>query len=336
MKAFHTVRRIRRPFAAAAGILGLTLLGACDTASDPLAPESTLEATTVVTGQVTVAADAGSSDPGLQSGQAGGVTVTFEGLGTTDSTRDDGTFRVEGRAENGTIRIRFTRGPLEGLVVLEGITPGATLRIEVTLTGRGVSVTGKGRGFDGYVRRFEVSGAAPERTLRVLLVDDDDDDDREAVVEIDEGDTRFHPGGDILTFERLVAALEAGREVEIEGYGERLEDGSYRARKIEVDLDDDDDRREFEGDVTRWEVSGDAPGRILSVLLVDDDDRRDEHLVRIRERETEFHPGGDILTFQRLVAALEAEVRVEIEGRGPRLEDGSYAARIIKAEVEDD
>lgn len=329
-------------------VLGLGALAACDASSDPLAPDTdTVDVPTVITGRVSVV-DA-SGDPSRS--DASGVLVTFEGLGTSDVTGSEGVFSVEGRAEEGTIRLRLQRDDLEGLVVLSGVSPGATLDIGVSLGGGGASLTERDDDFEGDVVEYRVDGREGERALRVLLRDDDDDDDDEYVVDIFEADTRFEDDGDVTDFGSLLAALEAGSEVEVDGYGDRDEDDVFAARVIDVDVDDEDDADEFdddhdedsdddhdfEGYVVEYRVEGGEGQRALRVLLRDDDDDDDdEYVVDIFEADTRFEADGDVADFGSLLAALDAGSEVEIDGYGDRDENDVFAARIVDVDVDDD
>lgn len=95
---------------------------------------------------------------------------------------------------------------------------------------------------------------------------------------------------------------------------------------------------EFDGIGRLLAVDGQAPARTLRVHLDrddDDDDLTDVDL-EILEGQTTIHVLGDLVTFDRLVDALRAGVRVEMEGRASRRDDGTWQAVSLKAETDSD
>ena len=79
-------------------------------------------------------------------------------------------------------------------------------------------------------------------------------------------------------------------------------------------------------------VTGDAPARTLR-LEVTHEGRT--VLVDVLEGRTVLDNEGDYTAFADLLAAAQADVRLEVEGEGTLQDDGSIAATEIKAEVDD-
>lgn len=242
MKVRTPIRRAWRTvplFAAAA-------LGACDAGDGPTAPSPESAAPVdpiVVAGRVDVAAaPAGVPATTSAPGDPSGLLVTLEGTGAVDTTDARGNFRLEGRVEDGRVRLRFRRGALDVSLELEGVTPGAMLRLEVVLENEGASVTRARQGAraeaEGLATLLEVGGEEPGRVIRVQVRDEDDGRVTTAEVEIAEGVTRLDPEGDLTSFADLLAALEAGVEVELEGEGALQEDGSIAAAEVKAETED--------------------------------------------------------------------------------------------------
>ena len=70
-----------------------------------------------------------------------GIEVSVEGGTATTFTDASGHFRLEVEAEDaGTVVLRFRRALLDVLIEIDGVTPGATIRFAVSLTGAGGTV----------------------------------------------------------------------------------------------------------------------------------------------------------------------------------------------------
>ena len=233
---------IRIPFAARLRYLALLALpliaGACDV---PLAPE---DAPTVVVGRVAsvLSLAPAAIGPALSnSGSLAGIEVSVEGASVLDLTDDAGDFRLEVRAQDGRIRIRFRRGSMDVRLELEGLASGSTLRLEVSLSDDGATVLSASDDddegpdeFEGIATLVSVDGDAPNRTLRVELVNDGGS----LLVDLLEASTVFDASGDITTFAGVQPALErADLTVEIEGDGELQDDGSVIATSVKVETD---------------------------------------------------------------------------------------------------
>lgn len=319
-------------------LLALPLIvSACD-GNDPLAPEA---APAVVVGRVASVVAATPTTPGVSSAAGAtlvGIEVSAEGGAWTDVTDDNGGFRLEVRARDGAIVLRFRRGAMDVRLAIAGVAAGSTLRLELRLDHNGVTVLSSSESdeweFEGIASLLSVDGEAPTRTVRVELAHHD----RSVIVDLIEGTTHIEGDGDITTLGELLVVLhQADVEVKIGGEGRRQEDGTIIATSVKVetdDDDDDDDRHEFEGIASLLSVDGEAPTRTVSVALADDDGSA---VVDLVEGTTHFEYHGDITTVDGLLAALDqADVEVEIEGRGEPQEDGTIIATSVRVETDDD
>jgi hypothetical protein len=291
-----------------------------------------------------------------------GIVVTVAGAGATDTTNADGVFRVEARADDGRVRLRFRRGALDVELEIEGLVPGTTLHIQVSLDERGASLDdvvgnddgnddGKDDGnddgpgseeFEGRLVSLTLSGAAPERIARAAL----DGEGGTRLVDIIEGETAFEQDGDLLTFDALLDGAAAGRAIEVEGDGAVREDGSFRATSVKVEVDGDDDRGndddgdddagnrhdEFEGRLVSLTLSATTAARVARVVLTEDGVTS---MVEIVEGVTVFEGDGDLLTFAALLSGHAAGLSIDVEGDGEIQDDGSFRAASVKVEVDD-
>ena len=340
----HTLFVVRpRP----ATLLALALtLGGCDTVDNPLTPE---DPATVVLGRVSsITTGAAAAAPALSSGSRSlaGIEITVDGSPVTDLTNENGEFRLEVRGHEGRIRIRFRRGDIDVRLEFEGMEPGSVLQVEVSLSDHGATLLNEHHRhegeFEGIASLLSVEGAAPNRSLRVSLVGDHGS----ATVEIIEGSTLIENEGDVTSFEDILGVLDRGdRAVEIEGMGERQDDGSLVASSVKVETDDDrhdDDNddddpnvegpNEFEGLASLVSVNGEAPSRTIRVTLLGE---LGPATVDVIEGGTLFDNEGDLTSFVSLLAALEAgHPALRIEGDGASTEDGSIRATSLKAETD--
>lgn len=306
------------------------------------------------------AASGPAASGGQDSGNAlAGIEVSVDGSSATTQTGSDGSFRLEVETGDDRIVIRFRRGSIDLRLVLDGVTPGTTVRLEVTL-GDDVSVLHRedhdddgnddhgdddddddDRGaheFEGRASLESVSGDAPERVVRVALVRES----RTVTVEIREASTAFEADGDVLTVDALLAAL--AREdlvVRIEGDGETQTDGNVVATSVKVETDehadddpDDDDRDliEFRGSATLTSASGAAPSRVVRVSVEDRDMGRVS--VDLIEGETRFDDSGDFFSVGTVLTALEQSALGRFEGKGLAGQDGAIVAVIVRAELD--
>lgn len=332
----------------------LAILVGCEMGDSPTAPA---DAPVVMLGRiasVSATSPAGGAAPAPSltspSSPLAGIEVSVEGGTATDVTDDSGNFRleIEGGAEE--IRLRFRRGHLDVRMSLSGLPAGAVIQLEIDLDDSSATVVSKRESrddeFEGVATLVAIEGEAPARTLHVDLVDGSRTD-RVAIVE---GLTLFDNEGDILTFADLHAALDNGsRVVEIEGEGERQDDGSTVAASVKAETDDhggdddsDDDSDdsgmespdEFEGTATLVSIEGEEPARTLRVELAR---VSGTVLVDIAEGVTLFDNEGDILGFADLLAALDrGDLVIEIEGEGRMQDDGAFAAASVKVETSQD
>jgi hypothetical protein len=164
--------------------------------------------------------------------------VSVEGESAIDVTDDSGNFRLEVKEHDGLVRIRFRRGPLDVRLEIEGGSLGATVQFEVGLADRTATLLSshdsRDYEFEGVAALVSVEGEAPSRTVRVELTHETGSE----FVDIIEGGTVFDNEGDILSFADLVAALDRTElKVEIEGDGERQDDGAITAATIKVETE---------------------------------------------------------------------------------------------------
>lgn len=269
-----------------------------------------------------------------------GIEVSTAGYGATDVTDAHGHFRVTtARASQGLLR--FKRGSLDAEVRFDAAQDGI-VAVEVVLEGSEVTLVTASAGrrveYEGVVNQVVVSGTEPSRVLRATVVSSSGSE----TVEINEETTVFDDEGDLLTFADLAAALDRGDAIEIEGYGDRQDDGVIQATSVKAETEDDDDHdddhdddsddEDFEGLASLTSVSGDEPTRTLRVSVAD---TAGAVTVDIVEETTVFDGEGDLLTFADLLAALDRGDAVEIEGYGELQDDGSFVATSVKAETED-
>jgi hypothetical protein len=353
-----------RRFLIATSLALTTALVACDTSGDPTAPDDDA-APVVVAGQILP----GGSGGGTASTKApSGIRVELEGSPAFDVSDDAGRFRLEGHAPDGRLRLRFRRGSLDARLELEGIGPGALVRIEVELGDDGLSVSetrrGDGREFEGVATLASLRGSAPSRTLRLSVADTGGT----RLVDVVEATTTIDVDGDLITFAAILDALEAGITFRVEGEGSVQADGAIRATSLEAEVDEDaggdddsgpgdggddnsgpgdggdddsgpgdggdgQDLPEFEGAPTLVSLAGASPSRTLRVSVADE---QGPVVVDIVEGVTTIDPEGDLITFDAIVGALAAGRSMKIEGEGSRGADGSLLAKSVKAETDED
>jgi hypothetical protein len=326
--------KIRIPLSIPAFLIAATLT-ACDSSSNPMAPDAGdfgPALPTVVVGQVSAPAQGSAGSAGQLSGRdLSGVLVTIDGTQAADTTDSAGTFRVEAVSSDRKMVLRFRRGSLDARIEIEGVNPGALLRLEITLHDDSVSLSDSSQGdhneFEGKASFVSVSGFAPARILRVEIADTAG----ALLVDIVEGSTRFDNEGDILSFGDVLAALAVGGTPEMEGDGTRQDDGSVAAAEIKVETDEDAEN-EFEGKASFVSVSGIAPARALRVEVAD---TTGTLLVDIIEGFTRFDNEGDFLSFGDVFAALQAGTALRVEGEGTLRADGTIGAVEAKVETDD-
>ena len=315
------------------GLLGTGLLLACD--SSVAGPELQDPGAAVVVGQVRAASGGG----GQSAQDLSGIEVTVEGSSATDTTDINGTFRLEARSEDGRLRLRFRKGAIDVGLEISGAGPGTVVRIDVSLDSGKATLddsSSSSRGeFEGEASLVGLSGSSPSRTLRLQVTRPGSS----TLVEVVEGSTVFDAEGDLITFDRLSARVEAGLQVRVEGDGSLQADGTVSATiiKAETDEEDDDDLgdddEDFEGRLTALSLSGSAPNRVARVALQEDGK---QYAVDIDEAATVFQQDGDLLTFEQLISGHDAGAVIEIEGNGDRQSDGSFIATSVKVETDDD
>ncbi len=224
------------------GILFAATLAACDSSTNPMAPGSNEPGATlptVVVGRVSIPTQGSGGGAALASGEdLSGVLVTIDGTQAMDTTDAAGTFRVEATSSGDKMVLRFRRGGLDAKLEIEGVRPGVLISVEVTLSGGIVSLSDSSRGdrneFEGIASFVSVTGAAGARTARVGIADSI------GTVQVDlvEGATVFDNEGDFTSFGDVLAALQRGTALEIEGEGLRQADGSITAKNAKVETDD--------------------------------------------------------------------------------------------------
>jgi hypothetical protein len=238
MNTFTTSRRVLP----ALGLAVLASLAACDASGDPAVPDPSADAPVVVAGQLFAspaggqgAAAATSSSPDLS-----GITVAAEGDAASDVTDASGRFRLETRARNGRIRLRFRRGALDADIDLQGVQAGGMVQVDVTLDVDGVSVTADMRGhhheFEGEARILSVTGEAPTRIMQLAVARHG----RRVLVDVFEHRTEFDPRGDLTTFAELGRALRAGTTTLVEGEGLLRADALILAATLKAETREDD------------------------------------------------------------------------------------------------
>ena len=317
---------------------------ACNEAADsPVGPE--LSVTTVV-GQL----ERVRSEPGA----AAVFGVEVFGPGARRAVTDEfGHFRLEiPRGE--PIELRFLRSDIDATLNL-GSAHMPWLQVGFEVVGDAVQVLSVAdtpeAEFEGIVSAFSTEGDPGVRTAE-FEVSDSLGTDR---VVVSEAETAFDPEGDVLSFDALITALEAGvMSVRIEGDGVRQNDGSIFASELKAETDQDDgeeensgeedsaddsaeddaDQPEFEGVAALISLEGETPSR---TMLVEVTDSMGSRSVGITEGLTLFDSLGDLTSFADLLAALESAARViDLEGSATLREDGVLMAVEVKAEVEED
>lgn len=188
--------------------------------------------------------------------------------------------------------------------------------------------------FEGKASFVSVSGDAPERTLRLDVMEGN----RTWTVDVLEGVTEIEDDGDLTSFADILEAAQAGTELDVEGEGEIRDDGTIVAHEIEVETDGDDDQDEhgddieFQGDATFGELLGEAPERRLRLEIA-----RDDLLltIEILEGFTKIDDDGDYTSFEAILAAAQGGATLEVDGEGWLQDDGSIAAREIEVDNDD-
>ena len=330
-------------------LVAAVTLAACDASSpanplpdgdQPMSPTQS----SVVVGQIVVRTGSGADD-GQNAGafaDPSGVVVTVEGAPGSDTTDDQGAFRIESLADGGQMRLRFQGGTIDAVLELDDVRPGGLVQVAISLTGRSATIESRRSGehgrFEGRASFVSLSGTAPHRVLRVEVADDHAGT---VAVDIFEGETIFR-GHDssVARFGHLVEALEAGTPVGIKGEGRVADDGIIAASMVVVETDhsggdrDHEDRHEgkFGGLATLVRVTGTEPGRVARIEVTHADRTQTVDLI---EGTTAFAPAGDLVRFGEVLSALESNVRVTIRGEGRPQDDGSIAALHAKVEVPD-
>lgn len=324
--ALLAVPRRIAPLALALAV-GLT---GCD--SSPSDPNSETSTPAVIAGGIQFAGGGGATAQDLS-----GVEVVVEADGATDVTDANGSFRVVTTDVDGQVRLRFRKGAMDVTLDLSGITAGTMFTLTVTLSDTSATVSDSTSSeldeFEGEATFVSVTGAAPNRTLSIEVTYEAN---RRYAVDVGESTTTFEADGDLLTFEALLARVQASQQVRVEGDGNAQSDGRVVATSIKAETDDDDDGdddEDFEGDVTDLAVSGVAPARTARVTLVDDSTAT---TVDIVEGTTVFDTDGDILTFEAMLSAHASGAELEVEGDGELGPDGVWTARFVEVETDDD
>jgi len=360
---FKQLVRARLGWLAALLVLGLA---ACETVEAPTAPEL---APTVVFGRI--AAAPGTTGPASTTTPVlSNIVVSTDDGSVTTVTDDHGSFRLEVRAKDGRVRVRFRRGSLDLRLELSGLPEGGVYQLDLSLGEDDLTVLSASDSdeadFDGIVTAMEVTGDAPSRTAVVQV----EDDDEAFVVQVVEGETHFDQDEDILSFEAMVEAVLAGPVLEVDGDGSLQMDGSIVAHEIEVeveehdddshdddphdddshddDSDDDDsndddsdddgdddgsnDAGDFDGSASLVAVTGDAPDRTTRITVTN---LTGTTTIDVVEGVTTFDPLGDAVTFDAMLMALMTEgLAVEIEGDGAVQADGTVVATSVKVETD--
>lgn len=321
------IRRVlHRPSAI---LVAAAALASCDASSDPTAPDAP-ETLAVVSGQVSVASSAGPSSATDPSG----VVVSIDGATESDVTDANGDFRIETRTTSERITLRFRRGAIDVRLELDGVTPGSVLRVRVRLTDHDASLTDWMRGsrveFEGAPRFVSLTGAAPARVLRVVVMQGD----RSVPVTIVENRTTIARDGDLVTFDEIARGVSASIRMKLEGEGLRLDDGSIGAIRVKAETEHDgsgDDRLvDFRGTAVPISVTGTAPERILAISVGASDLR-----ILVSESATRLDPEGDLTTFDALLAGLRSTTPVRVEGNAVFRGSGNWLATVLKAETDD-
>lgn len=348
---FKQLVRARLGWLAALSVLGMA---ACETVEAPTVPEL---APTVVFGRI--AAASGTTGPASATTPAlSNIVVSTDDGRVTTVTDDHGSFRLEVRAKDGRVRVRFRRGSLDLRLELSGLPEGGVYQLDLSLGDDDLTVLSASDSdeadFDGIVTAMEVTGDAPSRTAVVQV----EDDDEAFVVQVVEGETHFDQDEDILSFEAMVEAVVAGAVLEVDGDGTLQMDGSIVAHEIEVEVeehdddshdddshdddshdddsdDDDDDPNDagdFDGSASLVAVTGDAPARTARITLTK---LAGTTTIDVVEGVTTFDPLGDAVTFDAMLTALMTDgLAVEIEGDGAVQTDGTVLATSVKVETD--
>jgi len=331
-------------------------VAACDT--DPTGPDTPDAAPTLVVGQVRAASTAPAAF--ASPSDLSGIEVSVAGGRATTTTDAEGVFRLETRSEDGRVRLRFRRGSMDVELEVEGLVPGGTLHVRVSLGDRGASLDDVGnddraghgqnddRGnddgratgveFEGELASMSLAGDAPTRVARAEL----NGLSGQRAVDIVEGETAFDQDGDVLSFSALLDGVAAGRKIRMEGNGATQADGSLRAGSVKVEVEEGDqagnddrggaEQGEFEGRLVSLTRSGTAPQRMARVVL---SQAGAQVTVDIAETGTAFESRGDLLSFDAMLAGYDAGRAIKIEGDGTRQADGAFRATSVKVEVDD-
>jgi len=362
-----------RRFARTCAVALCVAAAACETSD----PTGLVTDTVTLEGRVVSLTSAGgaAASPAQSGGSSlAGIEVSVEGSDVTTLTESDGSFRLEVEAGDDRITIRFRRDDVDVSLSLEGVTPGTTIQLDVSL-GDGGSVLHRddrhdddgpghdddddhGDGDDDHngnddddgdddfgVHQFEgraallaLTGDAPERVAQVEL----SHNGSELTVEIREASTAFESDGDVLTFGDLLAALDrTDLTVEIEGDGDAQGDGTVLATSIKVETDehaDDDDDGDDDAELVEFKGSAHlvsvSGAAPMRVVRVSVDDDHGTVLVDLVEGETSFDHSGDFLTVGSALAALELADLDRLEGEGLMDADGVIVATTVRAELD--
>ncbi len=150
-------------------------------------------------------------------------------------------------------------------------------------------------------------------------------------IAVDSG-TFWEPRGDLFSLPAIESALGQGQRVKIEGEGRPAGNGTLVASRIKAESQrnrrgrrDDDSGDGFEDRANEFggRVAATAAGGRSLIL-------RSGKVIAVGG--ANWDPRGDLFSFRQVANAVDRGERVRVEGFGARSDDGSIAAREIRAE----
>lgn len=192
----------------------------------------------VIDGQVTSGDTAGHATTEAFAAPAadpGGIKVTVVGTGISATTDATGHFRLP-NVPSGNVQLGFESSDVDAQVGVEGVGSAQHVTIMVEVQGGSATILQDDR---EPLEEFEGAVTDVDPFEQILTLDD-------GVRVQGNDDTWFDTGGDVSDFSGLVAAFDAGQEIEVEGKGTD-EGDRILATAIKVEVEEED--LEFDGEV---------------------------------------------------------------------------------------
>ena len=298
----------------------LVVLGGCGSEVSPTAPNFEQpgsgsggsfgsQSTSAVSGQLVTGSGSSSSSASAatpRSAVSSGIRVSIDGTTLSTSTDGAGRFLLIG-VPSGNVRMRFVGGNTNADLMVTGIGADELVQLTIQVQQASAQIVSESR--DRTSEFKGILGGVDGLAGNFMLADG-------TTIYVDP-DTWWDSGGDIRSFDDLVAAAQRGQIVELEGRYVTAPGGFFLATVVKAETDDSEHK--IEG----FAVAVDRAA--MSLTLVDGT------IVVTDLLTTEWKTDGDYLSFDALATAVEAGTFVEVEVEGSLQDDGAVFAAKIKA-----